>query len=252
MPETTDAEDERSPHSSRRPPGRHGCRRVGARRWAARRAGTRAARASAAAPARRRARRGRRCWSANVSVTVPDVPAGTTQPCCQPLTVTGRQRGAVGGMRGPTRVDALGHHQEPRRLRRGHVDLAVIGTPCACLSGSRCGAGQLRGRAGPASCTPSTTNAGAGTDQQFLLPRRAARSGRADTASAAIGLAVEQRADGGVDRGLDELSRDADDRPAAARQRRRDVARLRAASAAAMGLPRASSAVTSARPGGLT
>ncbi len=29
---------------------------------------------------------------AKVSVTVPDVPAGTTQPCCHPLTATGVSR----------------------------------------------------------------------------------------------------------------------------------------------------------------
>ena len=102
------------------------------------------------------------------------VPAGTTQPCCHPLTATGRQSGPGAGARHPAGVDAFRDDQHPRGGRRGGPHLAAARTPRPGGGGNGQGAAAPGNSAAPGvdSWAPSTTNCGAGADQQLLLPRR--------------------------------------------------------------------------------
>ena len=134
-----------------------------------------------------------------------------------------------------------------RRLRRGDVHLAVVRLHAPGLTGAVAALAQLTAqRSGELNAVGDEGRAGA--DQQLLLPGKAigpvlARLGRDR-------VAVEQRTDRRVDRGLYELPGDGDDRALAARQchRPRSVARGvgggdRAAPRVERGRPRPAQAV---------
>ncbi len=56
---------------------------------------------------------------------------GNDPPLLPPVDPNDGQRDAVGRVRRPSRVDALGHDENPRRRRRRHVNRATIGRPLA-------------------------------------------------------------------------------------------------------------------------
>ena len=101
---------------------------------------------------------------AKVSVTVPDVPAGTTQPCCHPLTATGVSRFPALVCATQPRVDALRHHQHPRRGRLGYAHLTAGRAPRPG-SGGPLRRGRRGGRKWPGQLRAVDDELRPGTDQ---------------------------------------------------------------------------------------
>src|SRR6185312_12452100 len=106
---------------------------------------------------------------ANVSVTVPDVPTGTTQPCCHPLTANGVNRIPelvratqpalmLSGTTSTRDVSATSTRTSRRAGPHAPVDAGVVvalGSPAA---------------SGPDSSAPSTTNCGLGLTNNSCWP----------------------------------------------------------------------------------
>ncbi|KXW75022.1 hypothetical protein JL15_24710 [Mycolicibacterium phlei DSM 43071] len=114
---------------------------------------------SSASPPNSPARYGR--FSGNVSVTVPSVPGGSSQPCCQPLTVIG-----VNSVPSPACATQPGLMLSGTTSTR---DVAAASTVTSRRSGPHVpvragsvGAGVISPASGPTSCAPSTTNVSPG------------------------------------------------------------------------------------------
>src|SRR3984957_16449581 len=106
---------------------------------------------------------------AKVSVTVPDVPAGTTHPCCHPLTANGVNR-----------VPALVRATQPVLILSGTTstrDVVASGTctsrragPHAPVAAGVAGTVADRAASGPDNSAPSTTNCGPGLTNSSCWP----------------------------------------------------------------------------------
>src|SRR5215212_16073 len=108
-------------------------------------------------------------FEVKLSVTGPAVPGGSTQPCCQPLTVTGAnteplaaravQPGLMLSGTTSTRDDADAATSSSRwSALQSPVDAGTVAAVCNWLA------------SGPANCTPSTTNAAPGLISNSCSP----------------------------------------------------------------------------------
>ena len=159
---------------------------------------------------------------AKVSVMVPGSPAGTSQPCCQPLTATGVNRAPllVRATQPGLMLSGMTSTREAGRRRGPH--LAAARTP-APGRGDTPAAPARRGGVRGRQLRAVHDELGAGADQEFLLPRRQ-RNRRAIAGQRRDRCAVQQRTRRGPDRGVHEPAGDRDDR-ARRRSRRRSRAR---------------------------
>ena len=134
---------------------------------------TRATPAAAATPARPPGPPGTASWTAKVSVMVPGLPAGTTQPCCHPLTATGVRPGPGAGARHPAGVDAFGNDQHPGGVRGGGAHLAAARTPARRWQPEPPGrSAHWLAAAGSRQLGAVDDERRAGADQQLLLAGR--------------------------------------------------------------------------------